>query len=193
MSYSESNAAGTASDGVGLTAACQKAARWVWTVGVLEMAAGGCATTCLGSLATQTKESLLEQAGPEFPAAQFELVYPWLAPTAILIFVLGFLPGLVYVLLGFGVKAGRMGQVTFALVLALTQVIVLVFLGLSHVAGAWIAADPCALTSGVVLFGSPIFLLAVTLQWLLRAQRLHRQIQHEETDPWAPNRGDTDV
>ena len=70
------------------------------------------------------------------------------------------------------------------LVLAITQSVVLGVLLLTQFAGSLYTADPASFTSGVLLLGTPLAVLASGIYKLLNVQLQHREVVDLETDPW---------
>ena len=128
-----------------VTHARRRAAALVWLTGCVEIGLfGSCA------VGVHRADAWTEQA---------------LAMTA----VLGLAPGLIYLVLGLGVQAGKIAAVYGALLLTLTQALVLIAAVASAAAGAFAQGDPLALTLAMVLPGSLLGLVVATIWRLWQA------------------------
>jgi hypothetical protein len=82
---------------------------------------------------------------------------------------LGLVPGLVYLAMGFGVQAGRTAAIYVAMLIALTQALVLVAVLVNSAVGAFAQGNPQAFTLAVVLPGSLLGLIVATIWRLWQA------------------------
>jgi len=164
----------------------RRAAWFVWGVGMLQAVLFGCGAASSMVAAAMPYEDLLaemqkqghdttpfEQMGPEFFAI--------LAGT---LFFLGFLPGVAYLVLGFFVHKGNQRVMEFTLLLLLTQALVIGLVFLTGAAGSLFALDPIALTSNVLLFGTPFAVLCVTILQVYRARQEVSNAIGPNIDPW---------
>jgi len=161
----------------------RRAALLVWALAAVGLIAFGCCSTALSLWAGRSQDEL-KQALPQWDADQLAQLYPLLWPMAILVFVIGFLPGLIYLIAGFGVRSGRALPTNLALLLTITQAIVWGVLFLSGVFQAVRMGSPTNLTVNVLTFGSFLALLGFTIHWLLRAKRARQESAELATDPW---------
>jgi hypothetical protein len=173
-----------------LASASRSAAVWVWAVGALEVLFSGCLMASVAATSALPRQRLVDELrrqnwSPQ-QIDQIHVLYPLLWAVAVVIFFCGVVPGLAYLAMGFGVRAGRMGWVTACLALTVTQSLVLGVLLLTHLAGAVFSGDPGALTAGALVFGSPLALLGAVVYRLLIVSRHRREHLDLQTDPWRP-------
>lgn len=161
----------------------RRAALLLWLLGAVDLVVFGCCSVAF-SIAASGPQSQLQVAAPRLPPEMIAQVYPLLWPMAILVFVLGFLPGVAYLLTGFGVRAGRRPPTMIALLLVTTQTIVWGVLFLTSVFQSLRAGSPTDLTVQFLTLGSYLTLLGFTLVWLLRARQAGRGDQQESSEPW---------
>ncbi len=138
----------------------KRASFWVWVIGGVEVVAFGFCGLFLSVMSRFTAGDFEQALTPE-QLSQYSEVQPMLKPAAVTFLVLGFIPGLVYVLLGFKVRNGNRRATTTALILAMTQGLVFGVLFLSSVLHAVGQGDPAALTINVLTLGSLLGLLGI--------------------------------
>jgi len=159
------------------------AAKLVWIIGAIQALVFGCCTTSMAIVATIPPEQLEQMTDPA-TFDQFTRAMPLFLPVAITVFVLGFVPGVVYLIAGFGVKAGKPPATSLALVLMTTQSIVLGVLLLNAVVAAVASHRPADLTLGVLTHGSLLVLLGFGIHRLWRVKQYNQNHLEEQTDPW---------
>ena len=162
----------------------RRATRWAWTIAIAEVVlCGGCATLFALLARTPLKE-LLEQAKTQTQKEQLAQAHPLFTAHAISVFVLGFLPGLALLWLGFSIRAGKNLQTKVAIGLTIMQTVVLgVFLA-SLIAHAILTSTPKQLTLVVIMLGTPMALLIYAIRALMCAQQHQVDTVALETDPW---------
>ena len=155
----------------------RRAAIWAAVIGLAQAVGCGVVTLLLWRWSRLSLPQLAVALDGRFQADELARLHYWLGPTALMVCVLGFVPGLGYLVLGVSIWTGRAQATLAAAVLGLTQVIVLSCLLLAQVAGAMSCGDPVALSGAVVLLGTPLgLLLAATLLWW-RAYQRHPTVQ----------------
>lgn len=98
-------------------------------------------------------------------------------------FVLGCVPGVCYLLLGFGVRRGQRGMTIASLILAMTQAIVCGLVLLLSLIEGFRRGEPLAITIPVLTFGTLLGLLVFLCVWLFRALRVTAYTGYGPTDP----------
>ena len=149
---------------------CARAAFWVRMIGFVQVAAFcffGLPIVLIRLIPTDQLRSMTD-------SQQFKQIIesqPFLGTMAWMFFLLGFLPGLVYLALGFVVRRGRGLAIDVALFLAVTQCIVFGLLLLRNMAAAFVHASPVSLTVNVLTVGSLLALLihGVRCLWSVRS------------------------
>lgn len=162
----------------------RRAAIWVWVIGAMQLMLSSCFLLMFAALALIPPQMLLNEMHGQYSADEIALIYQAVWPSIIVLGLGGSLPGIVYLALGFAVWAGRRPAIITAMVMVITQCIVLGLLLVTQVVAAVLTADPAALTSGVLLFGTPLAVLGRGWFWLHRHNRLHRHHADQLTDPW---------
>lgn len=102
---------------------------------------------------------------------QYRQAAPYLRALAATFLILGFLPGLAYLLLGFPVQRGRRPAAVAAFVLTGTQAIVVALIFLLNLLGGLVSGNPGGITAAVLIWGSLTGLLIYTAWTLLRVVR----------------------
>jgi len=170
--------------------ATSRAAKLVWIIGIIETAVFGCFSTvlALGAIVPTSQFQELVDQGQMSPDQfnEFIAMQPMCGPAAIVLFVLGFLPGLAYLVAGFAVRQGKAIPSTIIIVLAATQFLVFGVIFAFNLMGAVLTHNPVALTFNALTLGTLLLLLGLAIRSLLVA----RQQRHNNThnDPWKhPN------
>ena len=164
-------------------AAPHRSAKWVWIVGGIETILFGCCSIFLALTASVPLDELEKMADP----AQFEMIrqaHPMLRTVAITTFVLGFVPGVAYLILGFGIKAGQPLPMTIALVLTMMQCIVFGILLINNILSATQVGHPLGVTVNIVTLGSLVGILGYTTHLLWQVKQLTRTNMPVNDDPW---------
>ena len=173
--------------------ASSRAAKLVWIIGIIEIAVFGCFSTvlALGAIIPTNQFKELVDQGQMSPDQfnEFIAMQPMCGPAAMVLFVLGFLPGLAYLVAGFAVRQGKAIASTITIVLVATQFIVFGVIFALNLIGAVLTHNPIALTFNALTLGSLVVLLGLAIRSLL-AERQHRHNigQKQYSDPWKhPN------
>lgn len=151
----------------------RRAAVMAWVLSAVCLIVFGCLGTSafvFSRVPHEELQKLFDDSGQQIPAPDPGV----LGVMALMMVALGVLPGVAYLIAGFGVRAGRSGATNIALYVAITQVIIFGLLALNGVVGAVQAGDPKALTMVVLPFGTLLALLGFTIRDLIRALRLGR-------------------
>lgn len=159
---------------------------FLWIVAALEMTGFGCCSVAMAVASFVPADQLQEQLQENPAAAEItvEQLRAIMLPGAIVFLVLGFLPGVAYLILGFFVRQGKTIAINFALLLLITQIIVFGIMMLAAVAQALIAGNPVQFTSNLLILGTLLAMLVATMRWLLRARNFQSQVLGEQSDPW---------
>ena len=144
----------------------------------------GWTTVSLFITAAMPTEQFVENFAPYLPADQLARVHRLLWHLALSILVLGLLPGIAYIYLGFGVRKGRALPTRVAIGLAVMQTAVLAVLVLDAVVTAISGADPVAVTAAILLRGTPLAILIGCVRVLLRARLTQGDHVDLQVDPW---------
>jgi hypothetical protein len=102
---------------------------------------------------------------------QYRAMAPHLRAIAVTLLLLGFLPGLAYLVLGFAVRSGRRWASVTAFVLTGTQALVLGLIFLLNLLGALLSGSAGAVAAAVMIWGALAGLLAYTAWTLLGVVR----------------------
>ncbi len=151
----------------------RRAAVMVWVLSAVCLVVFGCLGTSAFVFSRVPHEELqriFADNGQEIAAPDPKL----LSVMALMMVALGVLPGIVYLIAGFGVRAGRSGATNLALYLVITQVIIFGLLMLNGVIGALLAGDPASLTMVILPLGTLLAIMGFTIRWLISALRLSR-------------------
>ncbi len=128
----------------------KKASVWLWTLGGLGAITGTCMVMGLAQIAAWPVEQIVKELAPRFNEEQATLVKAMAMPTAIGLVLFWLLPAIAYLMLGFGVRAGRGSAIRTARWITLVQLIVIGLLILLGLPGALRGAE-----------GSSLFMLLV--------------------------------
>lgn len=155
----------------------RRAARLLWLTGaILCVVFGSCAAGMwmFDSFTPAEVEQILRksQTGDVNTfMEQYRQVAPHLRAIAVMLLLLGFLPGLAYLYLGFPVQRGRRSAAVAAFVLTGTQTLVVTLICLLNLLAALMTGNPGGATMTVLIWGSLAGLLAYTAWTLLRVVR----------------------
>lgn len=161
----------------------RRAAKLLWVTGAVEAAAFGCCVTSMAIVSVMPGD-LLQEAADAQTYEQVMQLRPMLGFWAVTVFVLGFVPAVAYLILGFAVRTGRDAATTTALVLALTQFIVFGVLMIGNTVSAISTHSPADFTKSALTLGSLLVLLGLSIHSLWQARLLNHQSSQELTDPW---------
>jgi hypothetical protein len=160
-----------------------RAALFVWLMAAVNIVVFGCLSISFGVFSRLSKEEM-EKMLPQLTAEQLSQIYPLLLPMAVVVFVLGFLPGVVYLITGFWVRRAHPTGIGLALLLVFTQLIVVGVVLLLDIAAAVVNRDPAAITVNTLTLGSYLAILIFTIRWLLRARGTAGHSNPESPEPW---------
>lgn len=167
------------------TAVAQTASVWLWALGALQVLVFGCCTASIAITAQMPLEAFQQEvAAYELPPQQAAELHGMLHYSALIVLLMGFLPGVAYLICGFGVRRGKRTAIGLALLLAITQAIVFGVMGLYSLAAAAMAANPVAFTVNFVTFGTILGVLGAAIYWLTKALRFQPTTDADTTDPW---------
>ena len=163
--------------------AAQRAALFTWIVAGVELVLFGGCSAAIAIISTVPLEELRKMGDPA-QIDQIAQIYPMLGAIAVVMFIFGFLPAIAYLILGFGVRAGKPLSITVTLVLAMTQCTVFGVLFINNTLASVQRGDPATLMLNVVTLGSLVGLLGYTarLLWQMKQQANNNRAIH--TDPW---------
>lgn len=157
-------------------AAPRRAATLLWIIGGVQIVVFGSCSVIYGILSLLTADQVAAMApGNDTLVRQFEQVHPALPVMAVMLLVLGFLPGLAYLVLAFGVRRGRRHPMLFAQLLLITQLIVFGVLFAHAAIVAVMNRDPLQLTVAILVLGTGIALLAFGLYWVYQSRQYHER------------------
>jgi hypothetical protein len=148
----------------------RRVATLVWIVGAIELLVFGYLALSAAFIASRPVEWLRQQL-PQASEADVITLHATLWPRALLMAAMGCLPGLVYVISGFGVRRGGSLATGIALLLCVTQLIVFGVVFVSTLTTAVTQRDPSQITLGVLGLGTLLALLGFTAYTLRLAWR----------------------
>jgi len=163
-----------------------RAAIWVWIVGAVETVVFGC-MGCALSVAALTPLNKLEEILADHPMREnidLEQGYKMLWMVAVLFIVLGLMPGIAYLALGFAVKARKAALTNFALMLLMTQSIVWGLILVINVGSGFVNGSPAEVTLSVLTLGTLVVLIVVAIRTILSIGPAELGASAEHSDPW---------
>ncbi len=166
----------------------RRAALWVWVTGGVLVLLMGCCVTTLTVAAITPIDELTKAAGTSVPQAQldhFQQIQPLLVPLTIGVFAVGFLPALIYLFTGFGVRVGGPASIKFTRLLMLVQLVLLALLMLLNVVGLVIQRDIIGLVFSAILYLPVLWLLFTTSQKLGQLRTTGLMSDELSNDPWG--------
>lgn len=149
---------------------CRQASNGVWLIGAVETAVFGFCVAVMAVLASLPPEQF-EEFADQASIEHLTLHQPVFVEVAVTLFVLGVLPGVAYLLLGYPVRQENSLGITAALVLAMTQCMVFGLLLLRNLVATLIEHDPAATTLQILTLGSLLLLLGCGAYRLWQARR----------------------
>ena len=161
---------------------------WVWVSGAILSLVMGCCVTTLTVAAVVPLEELSAKAGEALSTEQleqFQRIQPMLVPFTLGVFLLGFVPGLIYLVTGFGVRSGNRPSIVLTRWLIMIQLGWLVLVLVLNVLGLLIQRDMAGLFLSTLIYLPVLWLLYNTLK---RLNRIHRNSETNleiSRDPWA--------
>lgn len=164
-----------------------RAALWTWILGVAQVLFSGCLSSAFAVLAVTPLPKLLQEVSEKQPESVevITTMYPLFWPMAGLILVMGFIPGVAYIVAGFGVRKNNSTATYVAMLLAITQTIVLGVLVLSNIVVALSKGDLCSVTFNIIVMGTMLAMIGYTALLLYRTRRGDVSTwQDQSTDPW---------
>ncbi len=168
----------------------RRAAGAVWLLGVLEALVFGYFTLGALALSMLPEDELRKVLADAQDPTVIDMVVQqrWVfLPIAGSLALFGFVPGITYIVLGFFVRNARQAAISFALLIVLTQAIVVGVMLLAGVLGSIVQADPSALTVYILLMGTPMAMLVFTGMKLMQARTAHQAPDagdDNEVEPW---------
>jgi len=163
-----------------------KAAWFVWIIGLLQVVLLGCCSTAYLTLSLlpedQLKEAIEQQTSD--PAITEAFNQDMFRMVAGLCFFLGFVPGVLYLILGFGVQKSKPNWTSFTILLLITQAIVLGVLTLAGIAQGLFTGNPSMVTLNLLLMGTPLLILGYTIYFVRKAANYNRDTLGTSSDPW---------
>lgn len=166
--------------------AAHRASLFLWIVAAIELFGCACMSAMFAAISVLPDAQFAEAAAQQgADMAQMETVRKAGPMLAVVFIILGIVPGIAYAILAFFVRKRKSAAVTISLVLAVTQAIVLGIIFLTGLAQGILGANPVALTTNFVMFGTPLALLGAAIYWLYRTQSPAAAAHHlEPRDPW---------
>lgn len=157
-----------------MTQPAGRAAIQLWILAIVELLMFGCLSATFGVFAA-LPESVIRNALPPGQITEEQLqtlleAKGMAVAIALTLFVLGVIPAIAYVVLGFFVRLSKPGAIGTALLLTITQCIVLGVLFLQGVVMAVMQHNPSQFTADCLTFGTVLVLLGYAVKWLLRAK-----------------------
>jgi hypothetical protein len=162
-----------------------KASMWVWTLGTLEFVASGVMTlacVAFASLPIEKVQSLVKTAEER---AILEQIHPMMFFAAAGFFVLGVLPGLALIFLGFGVREGRRTAIMASLAICSVQASLLALVLIANLLAAVIQGEPSALFSNLIVLGGIMLAQLGCVRSLWDARAGGSSQWDIDTDPWS--------
>lgn len=166
-----------------------RAALFLWIVGGLQAVFFTSCAACMGIAAllpADQWQEVLAQQNQSLPQgvtpSQFQGA---MLPLAVLMFVLGVLPGIAYIVLAFFVRKAKPGAINLALLILITQMVVLGVMFLLNVGTGIVAGAPIQITVTVLTQGSLLAILFATARWLFKARSYGTEVIGQESDPWS--------
>ncbi len=165
----------------------RRAAVWVWVTGGVLVLLMGCCVTTLTVAAITPFDELTKAAGTNVSQAQldqFEQIQPMLIPLTIGVFAIGFLPALIYLFTGFGVRVGGPVSIRFTRLLMMVQLLLLMLLMLLNIAGLLIQRDVVGLVFSLIVYAPVLWLLFTTFKRLGELRNTRVMNDELSSDPW---------
>jgi hypothetical protein len=160
----------------GMSHPARRAGIFVWALAAVCLAVFGCLGTSSLVFSRMSRDEL--QSKFVLSEQEMSVLEPsYLLAFSVMAVALGVLPGLTYLVAGFGVRAGRLTATNVALYVAITQAIVFGLLGLFSLLDAARSGDPQKLTMMILTFGTFLALLGYTIRCLVRSLEHARQEQ----------------
>lgn len=151
-----------------------RAAVQLWILAAVELVMFGCLSATASLLAfipeTEIRKALQPGQVSEEQMQMFLQAKEMAIPVALTILILGLIPAIAYVILGFFVRLSRPNAIGTALLLAVTQSIVFGVLFLQGAIAAVMQHNPAQFTVDCLSFGTVLVLLGYAIKWLLRAR-----------------------
>lgn len=145
-----------------------RAAIWLWVIGGLEVVLFSCLATAFavfGAMAwSEIETTFAAQDMPGDVVEMYRSIHPHAGKLALGLSLIGVLPGLAYLVLGFLVRAGGARAALVASVLLLTQAVVVGLYGALSVFGALTTGQPGMVTMMVLMYGTSAALLVMALR-----------------------------
>lgn len=151
-----------------------RAAVLIWLVGTFELLLFGLLTTVLVAMASVNEptihDAVASGAMTQEQSAIFLHQQPQFTPRVVTVVILGLLPAILCLVLGFFIRAGGRIAVMLALLITITQTTVIGVLFLGGLLWAATSGQPTVATLNILFFGSLLILLGVAIYWLIQAR-----------------------
>lgn len=162
-----------------------KAALWVWTLGTLEFVASGVMTVAFVAFASLPIEKVQSLVKTAEERAILEQIHPVMSFAVAGFFVLGVLPGLALIFLGFGVREGRRTAIVASLAICGVQASLLALVLIANLLAAVIQGEPTALFSNLIVLGGILLAQLACVRSLWDARAGGSSQWDIDTDPWS--------
>lgn len=163
------------------------AAMFTWLLAGLELLLFGCCTVSFFSASGLTGDEILRAFPPE-QASQFEAhkdTLPQFAQAmAFATGLLGLLPALVLLIVGFMVRRGSISAMYLGLLLTAMQAIMVAVVLVLNVLGGLMQGALVAVTMNVLALGSAECLIILAIRWLWRSIEFHRSLLQGRVMSW---------
>lgn len=151
-----------------------RAAMLIWLVGAIELLVFGLLAAVLVAMVL-VSEPTIHDAVASGAVTQDQLVMflrqqPRFTPMVVTVAILGLLPAILYLVLGFFIRAGGSIAVMIALLITTTQATVIGLLLLGGLLGAATSGQPAVATLNILLFGSLLLLIGFAIYWLMQSR-----------------------
>lgn len=160
---------------------------FTWLLAGLELLLFGCCAVSFFSASGLTGDEIL-RAFPPQQASQFEAhkdTLPQFAQAmAIATSLLGFLPALVLLIVGFLVRQGSISAMYLGLLLTAMQAIMVAMVLALNVLGGLMQGALVAVTVNILVLGSAECLILLNIRWLWRSIEFHRSLLRGEMMSW---------
>lgn len=162
------------------------AAMWAWIIGAMQTLLFGCCAATFALMASMPQDEL-DRAAQQQPgsAEAIALVYPHLRTIAALLLLIGFIPGVMYCVAGFFIRANNKPAIYFTLFLAIAQIFVVGVLLLLNLIGFFINGSLIQLTINILMYGTMLGMLGALVFNLFRSITPQQAAtDDQQSDPW---------
>ncbi|MCX5658717.1 MAG: hypothetical protein NTW19_03220 [Planctomycetota bacterium] len=163
----------------------RRAALLLWALGGVQVVCFGCCSFVLGAFGFRSMEEIQKLLPPgEVLPPGTAAAHPFLIPVAVGVLLVGFFPGVAYIVLGFPVRAGLRGPTIAALAVSASQAAVMAMGVFVMVLGSLAAGDMGSLATSAAMGGGMLVALGVLVVLLVTILRAPGMDDDLETDPW---------